>query len=144
MARQRRDYLQRVHDALVWWAEWHHTHIEMSAIGYPSMTLERRMMDGRLCSGGAVACSIAPEVLMPRSIARVDRAVREMPAELAGAVRRNYLEGEAVPRHALDAALHWLAGRMNRPLQMSQNFVHSTLISGVVRREEEAEPAAAR
>ena len=109
--RPKRDHLKHVHDALTWWAEWTLRHLESSAIGFPSETAESRLRETGV-RHAAPAHSISPEVMMPRGVATVDRAIRDMPAHLAQVVRERYVCGREVAHRKLDQALHWIAGRM--------------------------------
>jgi len=113
MARPRRDYLRNTHNAVLDWAQWIVQHIESSAIGYPSKTVEARMMkEGG--TGKAPAKCIVPDVMMPHYVAVIDRAVRSMPAELYAIIELKYLKTGHPSRHKVDAALTWINGHTER------------------------------
>lgn len=146
MAKPRRDWLERAH-VMAWsWAEWTVTHVECSAIGYPSRTGEARLAeDGG--QGGAVARCVVPDVVMPHHVAVVDRAVKVMPQKLRETLEQKYLHGGEVARRSLTEALTWLSGAVGiasgQPgLQLRANFLYSSLTSGTVTRVD-GEPAAA-
>jgi hypothetical protein len=111
MARPRRDYLKHTHTLVLDWAHWTIQHIQSSAIGYPKQTVEASLQEQHGSSGPAK--SIAPDVMMPGSVARIDRAMRTIPADLYLVIQHKYFSGDEVSKHKHNAALMWVAGNIN-------------------------------
>lgn len=73
------------------WADWISRHIERSAIGYPSQTVESRMME----AAGADRCkpgSISPEVMMPPRVSKYDRVYNAMNGQWQHLIHLRYTE----------------------------------------------------
>lgn len=60
-------------------------------LGYPSCTVEARMMGGVLSSGNE--CKQAPDPYVPEDIAETEFIVRHMPPELQMVVKIRYMTG---------------------------------------------------
>jgi len=77
------------HLALIDWAQWNAGHIDQSAIGYPSETVECRMMAGEIGSSLPAHC-ICPDVMSGPRIKTVGWVVSVLPSSARLAVRWKY------------------------------------------------------
>ena len=106
--------LKDLNEALIVWGEWIERHVEHSPLGYESATPEARLRE----LGTKVQARhspVVPDLLMPREVARIDRAVREAPGEVREVIEAHYVQHEQIGtkrRHyeRLDRAHWWLAG----------------------------------
>jgi len=63
-------------------------------------------------AGRGKAGSNVPNVFMPASIAKVDRAIRVMPQDLFSFIEKSYVQSIKVNKRKLTEALLWLSGRL--------------------------------
>lgn len=77
-----RDIVARVNE----WADWT-LRLQSSGLGYPSCTAEARTTGGSKRAPGP----IVPNVVMNPWAVEVDRAIREMPDEMAALIRHKHL-----------------------------------------------------
>lgn len=81
------------------WAEWCLRNLERSRIGYKSKTAEQRFREGLTgVQLSGVFASREPNVMMPRWVAQVDRALKDAPKPLKDVVlvRHFLLPGDLV------------------------------------------------
>ena len=97
------------------WADWWAGHIDQSAIGYPSKTVEARMMTDA-GAGGVKAGCVCPEVMMPPSISATDRIINTMPKRWQTIIIARYVSRERVSKSQyveLDRIHHYMMGRLD-------------------------------
>lgn len=97
------------------WAAWTAGHVEASAIGYPSSTVEGRAKDG-LVRSGQPAGSIVPDVMMPPRIARIDRLLGHAPKKIRDIAQQHYVERNRMAGrwywHRVDTLHVWVHGML--------------------------------
>ena len=109
MSRPRREYLSQTSSDLASWASWVLRFLPSSSIGYPSCTAEATAGQGK---GSNKPGSADPNLMMPKDVQRIDRALQDIPEDLYRPIEEKYFRGVGVSRHRLDQSLIWLAGRM--------------------------------
>ena len=104
-----------IEQALEDWASWTAGHVEQSAIGYPSSTVEGRAKDG-LVRSGQPAGSICPDVMMPPRIARIDRLLGHAPKKIRAIAQQHYVERDRRAGtwywHRVDSLHVWVHGML--------------------------------
>lgn len=82
----KKDIVHRVNE----WADWI-VRVQSSQLGYPSQTVEAKMMvyAGRVDS--RPAGSIVPDMDMPRHVVAIDRVIRHMPSQMKSILKEHHL-----------------------------------------------------
>ena len=122
------------HMAVLEWAEWLARYEAHSGLGYPTESIEAKIMSGEFigASSGQGGKAHVPMFDMPTSILLVDRAMREMPAGWRSVLQaRCFLAGgefqirdawckvnrrsEQTWHSRLNLGLAWVAGALTAP-----------------------------
>jgi hypothetical protein len=97
------------------WATWVSRHVDQSAIGYPSRTVEARLMSEAGVSCGP-PCSICPDVMMPSSVSRFDHVFQVLPKRWKILVLVKYMtNNKKITKKQyleLDRLHYWTDGRL--------------------------------
>ena len=109
MPRQRRNYLSDTASMVNSWASWCLLNLPCNSISYPSSTAEARAGQGQ---GSNKPGSIQPNLMMPKPVQRVDRAIQGIPPDLYQHIEDKYFAGKQVSRFKEDQALIWISARI--------------------------------
>jgi hypothetical protein len=80
-----------------------------NAIGYPSSSVDARLGLGQ---GSNKPGSIQPNLMMPRPVQLVDRAIRDIPPDLYQHIEDKFFAGKKISRYKEDKALIWISARI--------------------------------
>jgi len=110
MARPRRDYLNDTASMVHEWANWCLINLPSSAIGFPKEAIDTRIGLGK---GSNKPGSITPNLMMPRHVGRVDRAMYGIPADLYETIEDKYFAKKEVSDFRLNQPLIFIYARIN-------------------------------
>lgn len=93
--RRKSDWLRETHDMLQAYAVWCMSHLERSALGYPSKCWVDNPGESHRSAG-----AIVPDIAMPPQVARVDRVIRRgIRQDIELLFKQKYFKGFRLSRY---------------------------------------------
>ena len=85
--------IQYIDRELSVWGDWVMFHMEHSKIGHDRDTTIGRLMElgAGAAAGGSAKGAAVPDVMMPRDVQMMDRAIRDMPPKLREVAHTHYV-----------------------------------------------------
>ncbi len=109
MPRRKRPYLRVTEGKAMAWGSFHARFVDEA--GYPTMTVEARLMEGGAAERMPPGPRVPARIMMPPDVREFEHAWRRMPPDLAVVIEAHYRKGKKVSRAKVTEALIWLNGR---------------------------------